>query len=119
MLYGSPQNDILRGRCSAHGPCRATRSLEFAEPCWIDQRTRPDPGLGRAFLKLPHPGVDGMDANMTATVVLPKAYAGLRNLIHLAQAARPRQWIKNLACFAGLVFSGRLFEATPIGHSLL
>ena len=60
-----------------------------------------------------------MDANMTATVVLPKAYAGLRNLIHLAQAARPRQWIKNLACFAGLVFSGRLFDATAIGHSIL
>jgi len=60
-----------------------------------------------------------MDANLTATAISPSAYSGLRNLIYLAQAARPRQWIKNLACFAGLVFSGRLFDASAIGHSIL
>jgi 4-hydroxybenzoate polyprenyltransferase len=30
----------------------------------------------------------------------------------LVASMRPRQWIKNLACFAGLIFSGHLFE-TP------
>lgn len=33
----------------------------------------------------------------------------VRRLVGLVEAARPRQWIKNLACFAGLIFSGRLF----------
>jgi 4-hydroxybenzoate polyprenyltransferase len=32
----------------------------------------------------------------------------------LLVAARPAQWIKNLACFAGLIFSGRLFQAAPV-----
>jgi 4-hydroxybenzoate polyprenyltransferase len=33
----------------------------------------------------------------------------------LILAARPGQWLKNAACFAGLIFSGRLFQA----HSIL
>lgn len=35
---------------------------------------------------------------------LPQRFRGL------LRAARPRQWIKNLVCFAGLIFSGRLFQ---------
>jgi 4-hydroxybenzoate polyprenyltransferase len=30
---------------------------------------------------------------------------------------RPRQWIKNFACFAGLIFSGRLFTPLYIGKA--
>jgi len=30
-----------------------------------------------------------------------------RSLLH---AMRPHQWVKNLTCFAGLIFSGRLFQ---------
>jgi 4-hydroxybenzoate polyprenyltransferase len=33
----------------------------------------------------------------------------------LVASMRPRQWIKNLACFAGLVFSGHLFDAAAVG----
>jgi 4-hydroxybenzoate polyprenyltransferase len=33
-----------------------------------------------------------------------------RRLVGLLASARPRQWIKNLACFAGLIFSGHLFD---------
>jgi 4-hydroxybenzoate polyprenyltransferase len=35
-------------------------------------------------------------------------------LAGLVVSARPRQWVKNVACFAGLVFSGRLFDASAI-----
>jgi hypothetical protein len=59
-----------------------------------------------------------MDACPTATVMRPITCGGRPRLIHLP-TARPRQLIKNLACFAGLVFSGRLFEASPIGQSIL
>ena len=60
-----------------------------------------------------------MDANLTADQILTKPGVGLRSLIPLAQAARPRQWIKNLACFAGLVFSGRMFDPAAIVESIL
>ncbi len=32
----------------------------------------------------------------------------------LVASMRPRQWIKNLACFAGLIFSGHLFDVGAI-----
>jgi 4-hydroxybenzoate polyprenyltransferase len=35
----------------------------------------------------------------------------------LVASMRPRQWIKNLACFAGLIFSGHLFDAGPLGRA--
>jgi 4-hydroxybenzoate polyprenyltransferase len=35
--------------------------------------------------------------------------------VGLIATARPRQWVKNLACFAGLIFSGHLFDAESIG----
>jgi 4-hydroxybenzoate polyprenyltransferase len=38
-----------------------------------------------------------------------------RRVVGLVAAARPRQWVKNLACFAGLIFSGHLFDADAIG----
>jgi 4-hydroxybenzoate polyprenyltransferase len=60
-----------------------------------------------------------MDAKGMATAELPGAAIVASRLLGLARAARPRQWIKNLACFAGLVFSGRLFEHQAIVHALL
>jgi 4-hydroxybenzoate polyprenyltransferase len=40
-----------------------------------------------------------------------------RRVFGLIAAARPRQWVKNLAVFAGLIFSGHLFDATAIGEA--
>jgi 4-hydroxybenzoate polyprenyltransferase len=37
----------------------------------------------------------------------------------LVASMRPRQWIKNLACFAGLIFSGHLFDAASIRGAVL
>ncbi len=60
-----------------------------------------------------------MDADLTAIAVLPRPVGVVQSLVGLAQAARPYQWIKNLACFAGLVFSGRLFERGVFLQSIL
>ena len=49
---------------------------------------------------------------MTAENVIEsgsEAVPALDRLRGLARAARPRQWIKNFACFAGVIFSGQLF----------
>jgi 4-hydroxybenzoate polyprenyltransferase len=40
-------------------------------------------------------------------------------VVGLVRAARPLQWVKNLACLAGLIFSGRLFEAQAIAGACL
>ena len=40
-------------------------------------------------------------------------------LVGLVQAMRPRQWIKNFACFAGLVFSGLLFQERAVLRALV
>lgn len=40
-----------------------------------------------------------------------------RRLLGLAVAIRPRQWVKNLACLAGLIFSGRLIDATAVARA--
>jgi 4-hydroxybenzoate polyprenyltransferase len=37
----------------------------------------------------------------------------------LVRAARPGQWVKNLACFAGLIFSGRLFQGGAFAAACL
>ena len=60
-----------------------------------------------------------MDADATVNSVLSKSGVGLRTFLGLAQAARPRQWIKNLACFAGLIFSGRMMEPAAIVESIV
>lgn len=46
----------------------------------------------------------GADVGSTATIG--------KRLLALIPAVRPRQWIKNLACFAGLIFSGQLLNPT-------
>jgi 4-hydroxybenzoate polyprenyltransferase len=52
----------------------------------------------------------------TTEVVEPAAGPTSRaaRLVGLARAARPGHWVKNLACFAGLIFSGRLFQERAI-----
>ncbi len=40
--------------------------------------------------------------------------AWTRRAAGLVEAARLRQWVKNLACFAGLIFSGRLSDEAAI-----
>jgi 4-hydroxybenzoate polyprenyltransferase len=40
-------------------------------------------------------------------------------VVGLALALRPVQWVKNLACFAGLIFSGRLFDAQATAEAFV
>lgn len=42
-----------------------------------------------------------------------------KRLRGLARTARPAQWVKNFTCFAGLIFSGRLFDPRAIGQAVL
>jgi 4-hydroxybenzoate polyprenyltransferase len=42
-----------------------------------------------------------------------------RRVRGLVRAARPGQWVKNFACFAGLIFSGKLFEPRAALEALL
>ena len=39
---------------------------------------------------------------------------GVKVAYRLFAELRPAQWIKNLTCFAGVVFSGQLFEAVAL-----
>jgi 4-hydroxybenzoate polyprenyltransferase len=41
---------------------------------------------------------------------LPHTLHPMKVARSLLRAMRPEQWVKNLACFAGLIFSGRLFQ---------
>ena len=45
-----------------------------------------------------------IDANATESASMS------RRLWGLVRAVRPRQWVKNLACFAGVIFSRQLFQ---------
>ena len=40
-------------------------------------------------------------------------------LIGLIRACRPAQWVKNFACLAGLIFSGKLFDRIALIQALL
>jgi 4-hydroxybenzoate polyprenyltransferase len=42
-----------------------------------------------------------------------------QRLAGLVEAARPRQWVKNFACFAGLIFSGNLLRERSVVEALL
>jgi 4-hydroxybenzoate polyprenyltransferase len=57
-------------------------------------------------------GVSDMTSEAAAAgpSALAPAVPTSRRLAGLVEAARPRQWVKNLACFAGLIFSHRLFQ---------
>jgi len=60
-----------------------------------------------------------MDATSSGIAVPLQSSSVFQYLVPLTQAVRPRQWIKNLACFAGLIFSGRLFHPSAIIQALL
>ena len=45
--------------------------------------------------------------------------SGTRIMVGLVASARPRQWVKNLACFAGVIFSGRLVELGAVGAAVV
>jgi 4-hydroxybenzoate polyprenyltransferase len=46
------------------------------------------------------------------------AVPGRSLALHLLNALRPAQWIKNLVVFAGLLFGKRLFEAAAVGNAV-
>jgi 4-hydroxybenzoate polyprenyltransferase len=50
----------------------------------------------------------------------PVALASVSDRLEgLLRSARPQQWVKNLTCFAGLIFSGRLFLTHAIAQACL
>ena len=49
----------------------------------------------------------------------PPTWSGTSRSLGLLRAARPSQWVKNCACFAGLVFSGKLFDPKAVVGALL
>ena len=61
------------------------------------------------------PEASGTGAGMAES----RAVSASRQARGLALAARPGQWIKNFACFAGLIFSGHLFQFKAVGQALL
>ncbi|CAN5893225.1 decaprenyl-phosphate phosphoribosyltransferase [soil metagenome] len=67
--------------------------------------------MDTATLDEPRPAADGRGPTASGLF-----WGRLRGLV---RAARPRQWIKNLACFAGLIFSGQLFVTEAIWGALL
>src|SRR3954464_7919836 len=53
-----------------------------------------------------------------AVVIEPPVGPG-RRVVGLVFAAGPKQWIKNLACFAGLIFAQLLFQERAVLRALL
>jgi 4-hydroxybenzoate polyprenyltransferase len=54
--------------------------------------------------------------NETASDGLSRVVRVMRGLV---ESARPRQWVKNFACFAGVIFSGRLVEIEAVGAAVV
>jgi 4-hydroxybenzoate polyprenyltransferase len=52
----------------------------------------------------------------SAVLARPLVAERLRGLV---RAARPKQWVKNAACLAGVVFSDRLLDAPSVGKAAL
>jgi 4-hydroxybenzoate polyprenyltransferase len=52
-----------------------------------------------------------------SVAVLTKAHYRPNVATSLVRAMRPYQWVKNLTCFAGLIFSGRLFQQEMVIHA--
>src|SRR5262249_35811048 len=69
--------------------------------------------------EMPRSASLGSHANVGGTAGLEtKTFSSRREgIAGLLRAARRRQWIKNLACFAGLIFSGRLFQPAAVAQS--
>ena len=53
-------------------------------------------------------------ANLSAKILNSK----MQLLLELIKVARPIHWIKNLALFAALIFTGKLFESTHFSKTL-
>ncbi len=59
------------------------------------------------------------DAKGVAPVVIESPPGTARRVIGLFFAMRPRQWIKNFACFAGLIFAQLLFQQEAVSRAIL
>lgn len=62
-------------------------------------------------------GRPAMEAHKARLVAGSDEVDWSRRVAGLVKAARPAQWIKNLSCFAGLIFSAQLWLSRPVLRS--